>query len=264
MKDVFIVNMNNKDEQQKLCTEPKSTIADTIQFAISYEEGALRQQSLEKMDKPNIKPEPNEINNITSGTKRWGPTKKCFRCEAPFSPQHLKECRAMGKTCMKCGKKGHFAKCCQTRGAGNFAKSRKIIKAPAQSIQRIDEWEDSSSGSMIEEDKIVITIEEGESINASELWNTWFTMNHVNNLNDVLADEINQPIRRRRWLKLPRNDKRSKSAQLPVKNKQTAAYSNKTLTNKMGQTQSAEKLSGIENSQISNRLKPKMKLANQI
>ena len=105
---------------------------------------------------------------------------------------------------------------------------------------------------------------EGESINASELWNTWFTMNHVNNLNDVLAEEVNQPIRGRRWLKLPRNDKRSKSAQLPVKDKQTAAYSNNTLTNKMGQTQSAEELSGIENSQTSNKLKPKLKIANQI
>ena len=60
---------------------------------------------------------------------------------------------------MKCGKKGHFAKCCQTRGAGIFAKSRKVNKSPAQSIQRIDEWEDSSSCSMIEEDKIVLTIE---------------------------------------------------------------------------------------------------------
>ena len=64
---------------------------------------------------------------------------------------------------MKCGKKGHFAKCCQTKGAGNFAKSRKVIKTPAQSIQRIDEWEDSSSGSMIEEAKIVLTIEGGEN-----------------------------------------------------------------------------------------------------
>ena len=161
VKDVFIVNKNNKDVQQKLCTEPKSTNADTIQFAISYEKGALRQQSFEKMDKPNIKPEPNEINNITTGTKRWGHTKNCFRCAAPFSPQHLKECKTMGITCMKCGKKGHFAKCCQTTGAGNFAKSRKVTKAPAQNIQRIDEWEDSSSGSMIEKDKIVLTIEGG-------------------------------------------------------------------------------------------------------
>ena len=65
----------------------------------------------------------------------------------------------MGITCMKCGKKGHFAKCCQTRGAGNFTKSRKGTKAPGQSIQRIDEWEDSGSGSIVEEDRIVFTIE---------------------------------------------------------------------------------------------------------
>ena len=84
MKDVFIVSMNNKDVQQKLCTEPKNTIADTIQFAISYEEGALRQQSFEKLDKPNIKPEPKEINNITTGTKRWGPTKKVFQTRSPI------------------------------------------------------------------------------------------------------------------------------------------------------------------------------------
>ena len=60
---------------------------------------------------------------------------------------------------MKCGKKGHFAKCCQTRGAGKFTRSRKGTKAPGQSIQRIDEWEDSGSGSIVEEDRIVFTIE---------------------------------------------------------------------------------------------------------
>ena len=139
VKDVFIVNMSNKDVQQKLCTEPKATIADTIHFAISYEEGALRQQSFDNLDKPNIKAEPSEINNIIAGVKRWGPNKKYFRCAAPFNPQHFKECKAMGIKCMKCGKKGHFAKCCQTEGAGSFAKSRKVTEAPAQLIQRIDE-----------------------------------------------------------------------------------------------------------------------------
>ena len=98
VKDVFIVNMNNEEVQQKLCTEPKTSIADTIQFAIAYEEGTLRQQTFDKLDKPNIKHEPYEINNINTETKRWGPTKKCFCCEAPFSPQHLKECKAMGST----------------------------------------------------------------------------------------------------------------------------------------------------------------------
>ena len=45
---------------------------------------------------------------------------------------------------MKCGKKGHFAKCCQTKGAGKFAKSRKVSKQP-QRIQRSDEWSESEN-----------------------------------------------------------------------------------------------------------------------
>ena len=46
--------------------------------------------------------------------------------------------------------------------------------------------------------------------------------------------------------------------------KQQPIQTKRIQTNKMGQTQSAEELSGIENSQISNRIKPKLKLANQI
>ena len=189
VKNVFIVNMNDKEVQQKLCTEPKKTIPDTIQFAISYEEGAMRQQTFDKLDKPNIKAEPIEINNINTEVKRWGPTKKCFRCEAPFSLQHFKECKAIGITCMKCGKKGHFAKCCQTKGAGNFAKSRKVIKAPAQRIQRIDEWQDSSSGSKVEDDKIVLTIDGNENGQFSKGGKKWKSIQNNGGLR-VTSDNI--------------------------------------------------------------------------
>ena len=60
---------------------------------------------------------------------------------------------------MKCGKKGHFAKCCQTKGAGRFAKIRKVARAP-QRIQRIDEWNDSSNDneSVADDEKLVLTI----------------------------------------------------------------------------------------------------------
>ena len=50
VKDVFIVNMINKEVQQKLCTEPKTTLNDNIQLAIAYEEGALRQQAFDNME----------------------------------------------------------------------------------------------------------------------------------------------------------------------------------------------------------------------
>ena len=64
---------------------------------------------------------------------------------------------------MKYGKKGHFAKCCQTKGAGNFSKSRKDTEAPAQRIQRVDEWKDSSTDSVVVDDKIVLKIDGDEN-----------------------------------------------------------------------------------------------------
>ena len=65
---------------------------------------------------------------------------------------------------MKCGKRGHFAKCCQTREAGVFAKSRKVAKPP-QKIQRIDERSESENeeGSLVDEEKVVLTIERDEN-----------------------------------------------------------------------------------------------------
>ena len=52
---------------------------------------------------------------------------------------------------------------------------------------------------------------EGRSVKADELWNNWFTVNHVNNVNSILAEEFNGPIRGRRWIKLRRDEARSKS-----------------------------------------------------
>ena len=69
----------------------------------------------------------------------------------------------MGVTCEKFRKKGHFAKCCQTKALKSPPRSRKVIKAPAQRIQRIEEWVDSSSGSVVEDDKIGLTVDGEEN-----------------------------------------------------------------------------------------------------
>ena len=94
-------------------------------------------------------------------------------------------------------------------------------------------------------------------------------MNHVNNLNAVLANESNEPIRGRKWMKLQRNDKRSKSAHWPIQSKKTDACentknSNSSVDNKMGQSQSTNNLTGTEINQVSSKLQPKLKLVNQI
>ena len=46
---------------------------------------------------------------------------------------------------------------------------------------------------------------------ADELWNNWFTVIHVNNVKSILAEEFNGPTRGRKWMKLRRDDARSKS-----------------------------------------------------
>ena len=50
VKDVFIVNMMNKVVQQKVCTEPKATVQENIEFAIAYERGTIRQKSFDKLE----------------------------------------------------------------------------------------------------------------------------------------------------------------------------------------------------------------------
>ena len=64
---------------------------------------------------------------------------------------------------------------------------------------------------------------ERESVKATNLWNNWFTVNHVNGVKSILAEEYRVPIRGRQWINLTRDDKRSKSEQSHVNTcKQTA------------------------------------------
>ena len=83
---------------------------------------------------------------------------------------------------------------------------------------------------------------EGESVKAAEVWNNWFTVNHVNNVNSILAHEFNGPIKGRRWLKLNRNDARSKNAQTINPRDQAAQLK----ANKLGQSQSSNNLAGTK------------------
>ena len=49
------------------------------------------------------------------------PTKKCYRCNSPFSTKHIKECKALKAKCSNCKKIGHFAKVCQQKKVNNVS-----------------------------------------------------------------------------------------------------------------------------------------------
>ena len=88
--------MMNKEVQQKVCTESEETQAETIQFAKAYEEGTIRQQSFDKMEKRNIKTKINEMNHINQGGKRWGSNDGVLDVKQSFASEHFIACKAIG------------------------------------------------------------------------------------------------------------------------------------------------------------------------
>ena len=46
-------------------------------------------------------------------------SKPCYFCGRRFTPEHKSKCQARGATCRNCGKKGHFAKCCNSNQVAN-------------------------------------------------------------------------------------------------------------------------------------------------
>ena len=86
--DIFIFKMKNLAVQEKLCTEPKASPKDALDFAIAYEEGILRQKSYGETKV--------SINSEPVVTKK----KNCLCCETKkFSINHLKVCPSKGKKC---------------------------------------------------------------------------------------------------------------------------------------------------------------------
>ena len=84
---------------------------------------------------------------------------------------------------------------------------------------------------------------EGESVKAKDLCDNWFTVNHVSDVNSILAEEFNRPIRGRQWLKLRRDDKCSKSKQTH----KTHENRQRTRLTKMGQNNSSNALADNDN-----------------
>ena len=128
--------------QERLCTEPKGTPEEMLQFAVAFEEGLKRQASNQDC-KLEVKSEPISVSTITKTGK------VCFRCGAHnFTMQHIPQCKAVKDKCRKCGNEQPFARFyCKfkTRTSNPPRKSSNALK-------RINyvAWDDSSDGSFDE------------------------------------------------------------------------------------------------------------------
>ena len=140
--DIFALSLHNKAMQERLCTAPKGTPDEMLQFAVAFEEGLKRQASNENC-KLEVKSKPISVSAITkTGTV-------CFRCGAHmFTSQHIPQCKTVKDKCRKCGNKALFAHF--------YCKFKTRMSNPprktSNALKRINfvAWDDSSDGSFNE------------------------------------------------------------------------------------------------------------------
>ena len=145
--DIFVLNMANKQVQEKLCTEPKDNPADDLQFAIAFEDGLKRIYGYINQEKK-IKEEP--VCSV-SGVKQN--SRECWRCGAAnFTLDHLDRCEAPNSMCNYCGKKGHLEKVCNRKSDNqNFCKNRGFAKR----VQLVDQEDNDDE----DENYMVLNVE---------------------------------------------------------------------------------------------------------
>ena len=142
-RDVFIVNMSNKEAQMKLCRSTK-TPDEVYRIALSYERGD-KYAKLYKVSgggltaapagSLQIKAEP--ISAIRGGYRRpfqrggrgfgrggpsgrGGADRKCYNCDqSGFTPDHIPKCPARNATCNFCKITGHYERTCRGRRSAN-------------------------------------------------------------------------------------------------------------------------------------------------
>ena len=140
LRDVFIVNMNNREAQNELCRSTK-TPEEVYRIALSYERGFKYAKSYGSATGGattsgttggngafQIKTEPGGTirggyrNNRQRGhgsfrgqpEMRGGVSRRCYNCYQPnFTPEHLTKCPAKNATCNFCRKTGHYERTCR-------------------------------------------------------------------------------------------------------------------------------------------------------
>ena len=150
--DMFILHMNNKKVQEKLCTEPKEP-EQALEFALAYEEGIQRQKAYgtqaPESSKPAIKSEP------VYAVEKTNP-RECYRCGAGnFTMDHVNFCMATNHRCKFCQLMGHLEKCCNKKFPHRQKEMLKRLKSQdnKKGMRRVNYIEESDEESEDDEDE---------------------------------------------------------------------------------------------------------------
>ena len=146
--------MANKQVQEKLCTEPKETPAEALQFAIAFEDGLKRQKSYGYINQERkMKEEP--VCAVSTSNSR-----ECWRCGAGnFTLDDVKRCKATEAMRNYCGCKGHLERVCNQKRKDTYQKSG-TSRGSGRSVQLVDQ-EDFDDEE--DDDYMVLNVEGGNN-----------------------------------------------------------------------------------------------------
>lgn len=125
-QQIELATTNNKLRMHSF-QHPKTTLQELLVVGRTLEETNRQVEILQKSQRAeNAEEDVNFIKNNNSGKRKFvkrgmsmNQNKTCFRCGGKYP--HERNCPAEDKICNKCQRKGHFAKCCKTKG-GNLKK----------------------------------------------------------------------------------------------------------------------------------------------
>ena len=156
--DVFILNMNKKKVQERLCVEPFANPADALQYAISYEEGLRRQKSIgtSVTEQPKaIKSEP------VFAIERNKNKRECYRCGPNnFTMDHLKKCVAKNHQCEIYSVTGHLEKCCNQKYPQRKKEMQQRMKNKRFETKRVNYVsEEETEEEELDDDEMVLQVD---------------------------------------------------------------------------------------------------------
>jgi len=180
IKQQIELNTSNNKLRMYSFQNPGKGLQELLTMAKTLEETTKQAETLQKASKESQRVEV-EVNKVSHYQKeqRYGKNRNfqfqhrmsnnqpknkiCFRCGGSYP--HEFTCPAEKKFCNKCGKKGHFAKCCKTKPKGGSNKSNEkktfVSTRPLNNVSThsLSEYSDDETVSLCEMDETLFSIQ---------------------------------------------------------------------------------------------------------
>ena len=201
IRDVFIANMQNEDNQEELLketVEPDKALA----VAINIEIGTPNQLKM-TASKSELNSTVNQLQRMSianantfsnMNTTAWKKTTTCHFFGMSCTSEHRNKCPAHGKKCNNCGIENHFAKVCRKpKDPGSYPKPRPRVNNvekddPTDNVNQIAEDfnPDLESNYSSDEDNCVASVSSADCTTSIEAINLLVVLG--NTATNVLVD----------------------------------------------------------------------------